>query len=58
MFGSKSKLLAILVILSPFTSVSALAMPIIPSFDFTSEPQNMTVENSKNSSSEQKKSDA
>lgn len=43
MFGSKCCILAILVVLSSFTSVSTLAsMQIIPTLDFPSKPQKIT----------------
>lgn len=49
MFGLKRNFLAILITLSPFACVSALAMPIIPTLDFPSESKNIKAENSKNS---------
>lgn len=49
MFGLKRNFLAILITLSPFACVSALAMPIIPTLDFPSESKNIKTENSKNS---------
>ena len=47
MFGLKRNFLAILITLSPFACVSALAMPIIPTLDFPSESKNIKTENSK-----------
>ena len=57
MFGSKRNFLAILITLSPFACVSALAMPIIPTLDFPSESKNIKTENSKNSDDEFKETD-
>ena len=43
MFGSKRSIFVILVVISSFTSVSALAsMQIIHSVDFSSQPQKIT----------------
>ncbi|MGD9699448.1 MULTISPECIES: hypothetical protein [unclassified Acinetobacter] len=49
MFGLKRNFLAILITLSPFACVSALAMPIIATLDFPAESKNIKTENSKNS---------
>ena len=57
MFGLKRNFLAILITLSPFACVSALAMPIIPTLDFPSESTNIKTENSKNSNDEFKETD-
>ena len=57
MFGLKRSFLAILITLSPFASVSALAMPIIPTLEFPSESKNIKTENSKNSDDEFKETD-
>lgn len=57
MSGSKRNFLAILIILSPFTSVSALAMPILHNLDFPTESTNIKTENSKNSNVEFKQTD-
>ncbi|QQN40352.1 hypothetical protein [Acinetobacter sp. CS-2] len=57
MFGLKRNFLAILITLSPFACVSALAMPIIPTLDFPSESKNIKTENSKNSDDEFKETD-
>lgn len=57
MFGLKRSFLAILITLSPFACVSALAMPIIPTLDFPSESKNIKTENSKNSNDEFKETD-
>lgn len=55
MFGSKRSFLAILMTLSPFASVSALAMPIMPTLEFPAESKNIKTENSENSNDEFKK---
>ncbi len=57
MFGLKRNFLVILITLSPFASVSALAMPIIPTLEFPAESTNIKTENSKNSNDEFKETD-
>ena len=57
MFGLKRNFLAILITLSPFACVSALAMPIIPTLEFPAESTNIQTENSKNSNDEFKETD-
>ncbi len=57
MFGSKRNFLAILMILSPFVSVSAWAMPILHNLDFATESTNIKTENPKKSNDEFNKTD-